>query len=205
MDIKTYKIGNMDNNTYLLVSRGEALVIDPGGEPTEIIAEIKNGEAYLRYILLTHGHFDHVLGVETLKESFPEANVIIGEGDLPLVNNLSQQGQFFGETLPDFKVKDVLSVADGASLPFGDELIKVLATPGHTKGSVCYVIDGALFSGDTLFYRTYGRIDLPHSEPASMKESLEKIFDLSKDLVVYPGHGRPTKVGEEKNFYGQGS
>jgi hydroxyacylglutathione hydrolase len=175
-------------------------VVDPGDDVPVLVEEIDNSGDFLRYILLTHGHFDHVLGVKKLKEKFPSANILVGEDDLALLSNLPGQTDFAGTIIPEF-TESVLGVADGATLPFGDEILKVIATPGHTKGSVCYLIDEMLFTGDTLFYHNYGRIDLPHSEPGMIKESLAKIFSLDDKIQVYPGHGKSTDIKEEKNYY----
>lgn len=201
MDLKKFVIGDIENNCYLLTSAGEALVVDPTGESKELLAALEESKAFLRYILLTHGHYDHVLGVDWLKAKYPKANVIIGEDDISLLHLLREQGFYVGEILPKVH-SEVVAVTEGSALPFGDEVIKVIASPGHTKGSVCYEIDGLLFSGDTLFYHTYGRIDLPFSEPGEMKESLGRLFGLDGKLRVLPGHGKETTIKEEKEFYG---
>lgn len=201
MEITKYSHGELESNCYLVTSGGEALVTDPGDRIDGLVEAIQGTDSFLRYILLTHGHYDHVLGVDWLKKSFPTVSVVIGEGDVPLLKSLPEQGEFFGARLPEILAEPV-GVTDGSILPFGDEVIKVLTTPGHTKGSVCYEVAGNIFTGDTLFYHTYGRIDLPHSEPGEMKESLKKLFALPGELKVYPGHGPTTTLKEEKDFYG---
>lgn len=199
IDVKTYTVGSLETKTYLVTSGKEALVIDPGEESKELYLELEKKDIFLRYILLTHGHFDHVLGLDRIKALFPDADIVIGEDDVELIKNIPAQGVFVGQKLSGVK-SEPFPVADGAILPLGETSIKVISTPGHTKGSVCYLIADHLFSGDTLFYHTYGRIDLPYSEPGEMKNSLFKLFLLPEETLVLPGHGRPTTIGEEKEF-----
>lgn len=200
LEITQIKVGELPTNCYLVRDGKNVLVIDPGDEAAKIIEEIeKIKEVRVKYILLTHGHYDHVLAVDDLTIKYPMVSPIIHEDDIKLYQDLAEQGLYLGKLLHKQK-SEVVAVSEGSSFPFGEETIKVIHTPGHTKGSVCYQLGDALFSGDTLFYHNYGRIDLPWSQPEKMKESIDKVLHLPESLRVLPGHGRETTIGEELNF-----
>lgn len=202
MEIKKITVGRIKTNCYIVsLENGETFLVDPGDEAEKIIIELeKIPNLNLRYILLTHGHFDHVLAVDELKERFPKTDVIIHENDLSLLRALPEQGLFVGFVLKKSK-SEVVTVTNGTYLPFGEENIEVIATPGHSRGGVCYLFDKTLFSGDTIFWHTYGRTDLPESNEADLKQSLTKLLRLPEETFVYPGHGRATFIGEEKRFW----
>ncbi|MDD3481020.1 MAG: MBL fold metallo-hydrolase [Patescibacteria group bacterium] len=201
MDLKTLKVGELPTNCYIgVLGNGDAFVVDPGDEAARIIEELEKTKGInLRYVLLTHGHYDHVLAVDDLAIKYPQASVVIHEEDIKLFQELSAQGIFVKKILHNPKA-EVVAVSEGSTLKFGDEIIKIIHTPGHTKGSVCYYLGDTLFSGDTLFYHTYGRIDLPWSDPGSMKESIDKLLHLPDKTRVLPGHGKETTIGEEQKF-----
>jgi len=203
---KILKVGDLNTNCYILSNRnGETAIIDPGDEAARIIEEIERTKNLtLKYVLLTHGHFDHVLAVDDLYIKYPYTSIIIANEDIDLFRNLSLQGAYVGKTLHNPKA-EVVAVSEGSTLRFGDETISVIYTPGHTKGSVCFKIADSLYSGDTIFYHTRGRIDLPTSQPSSMKESIDKILRLPDKTSIYPGHGRDTTIKEEKQFVSQSS
>lgn len=203
MDLKitTLKVGDLPTNTYIGRIGSEAFLVDPGDDADAIIDELRSQKIKLKYILLTHAHFDHVLALDEIKKSFPEAFIVLHEDDVKLLHELPAQGIFSGHVYKKI-TSEVFAVSEGVSLPFGQENIRVLATPGHTIGSVSFFITGNLFSGDTLFYHTYGRLDLPHSAPKKMKDSLLKLLSLPKETRVFPGHGRPTTVKSEREFFG---
>lgn len=205
MDLKIEKIvvGSLKTNCYLgIFGNGEAFIVDPGDEAARIIAEIERSKASnLKYVLLTHGHYDHVLAVDDLYYKYPNTSIIIHEDDIKLMANTDKQGIYIGKRLPKVSA-EVVAVSGGGVLKIADKNIEVIHTPGHTKGSVCYRLGDILFSGDTLFKGTYGRIDLPWSEPGEMKESLDKILHLPGEIRVLPGHGRETTIKEELEFYG---
>ena len=210
MIIKTFIEPPIENNNYLLIdeetkeaalidcsaadiwdkvpqNRGNVSVSDTGtnrGEFTDIT---------LKYILLTHGHFDHVAGI---RES--EAKVVMNENDLSWLNNVNQYMPMFG--MPDMTIPKVdIFVKDGDVIELGKLKIKVLYTPGHTQGGVCYYVDGNLFSGDTIFRESVGRCDLEGGDFDQLVESIEKkIYTLPDETQIYPGHGKPTNVGWEK-------
>ncbi len=196
MIIKRFIKNPLQNNNYVIIDEdsSEAVLIDCSEPTDDIMDYIKEQGATLKYILLTHAHFDHILGVNYYREKFG-VPVFLHKDDVPLLGQLSQYvagaesvavDKFFG---------------DDAEFELGNKKIKVIHTAGHTEGSVCFLIDNILFSGDTLFYGTYGRVDLPFGDEQKMVESLKKLFTLFDDIVVYPGHGESTTVGKEKVRY----
>ncbi len=138
--------------------------------------------------------------LEDLVYKYPGVSLVISEKDIKLLENVKKQGIFFNKSFPNVSAKPI-PVSDGSTLPFGSHKIEVIDTPGHTKGSVCYKIENYLFSGDTIFYHTYGRIDLPYSSPADMKDSIEKVLAFPTETIIYPGHGKDTTIEEEREYF----
>lgn len=197
MIIKTFISGPIDANNYLLIDGNEAVLIDCSDVKQEILNELEG--KILKYILLTHGHFDHVLGVNGMREK-TGAKVLINKNDIPRMEESAQIMQTFGVPNVDTPQVDGF-VNDGDELFFGNTKIKVIATPGHTQGCVCYMIDGKLFSGDTLFRNSVGRCDLPGGDFSKLKNSVQDIlFKLDESTIVYPGHGPETSIGYEKQY-----
>ncbi|MDO8507320.1 MAG: MBL fold metallo-hydrolase [bacterium] len=195
MDIKRIVVGPIEVNCYLFVSGIELAVVDPGDEAEKIIEEIgKLGKVDYKYVLLTHGHYDHVMAVNELKDKYG-FKVVIGEKDADISGMNAQIGVQTPKTKVDITVKD------GQVLDFGGQRIQVLETPGHTIGSVSYLIGTDLFSGDTLFRHTHGRTDLPGGSDEDMGDSLEKLLKLNEKINIHPGHGEETTVEEEREFF----
>ena len=196
MIVKRFIRNPLQNNNYVIIDEEsrEAVLIDCSEPADDIMDYIKEQGAELKYILLTHAHFDHILGVNYFREKYA-IPVFLHKDDSALLEQLSQYVAG-AESVSVDKLFD-----DDAEFSIGNEKIKVIHTPGHTEGGVCYLIDNMLFSGDTLFYGTYGRVDLPFGDEKKMFESLKKLFVLSDDIVVYPGHGRDTTIGAEKVRY----
>lgn len=204
INLRELTVGDLRTNCYIVNASNETFVVDPGEEAARIIAELEqNHQVHLRYILLTHGHFDHVMAVDDLVIKYPHVSVLIHEDDIKLLRETAEQGLFVGKKLHRV-VSEVVAVSDGSEMPFGNGNIKVTHTPGHTRGSVCYQIEDYLFTGDTVFYHTYGRIDLPWSEPSEMKDSINKVLTLPESLQILPGHGKESTVGEERVFNSSG-
>ena len=181
--------------TFLIVKEDKAIVVDPGVAGKTVLSACDELGATPIAVLLTHGHADHILGAKALQEAgiplyahAEEFEVITGRENLALV-----LGRKIPSFTPDFAVQD----GNEPDLsPFG---VKVLFTPGHTKGSVCYLIDGALFSGDTLFAGSYGRADFPTGDLQDLVCSIaNELFELPSETPVYCGHGceMPTVIGE---------
>jgi glyoxylase-like metal-dependent hydrolase (beta-lactamase superfamily II) len=195
--IKKVVVGQIETNCYV-VSRGNTcFIVDPGGDSTKIKDAV--GIMKPQFILLTHGHFDHVLALESMTMLFPKIDVYVGADDEYLLAHLSEQGNFVGQKFKDIHVR-VKAVKEGDVIRFTSDKIKVIETPGHTMGSVCYRLGDNLFSGDTLFFHTVGRTDLPTSNEELMKKSLGKLAKLPVDLRVLPGHMKETTILEEKTF-----
>ncbi|MBQ9461221.1 MAG: MBL fold metallo-hydrolase, partial [Clostridia bacterium] len=157
------------------------------------------GGEKLKYILLTHGHFDHIAGVAHLKVEYPGAKIVIGEGDKNFTSqdNLNL-GYHFGLTCDPFKVD--MAVNEGDELPFGSYKVKVLSTPGHTRGGVCYIIGDCIFTGDTLISGTTGRTDFPTGNLHDMYRSMAKLAAIEENYKVYSGHGPESTMELERQY-----
>ena len=202
MKMKTYQAGPLEANNYLLWDENtkQAVLIDCSGFPQVLKSDIEVMGLKLEYILLTHGHFDHVLGVNEVAKFFG-AKVGIHKDDLPLLENINEFSAFvdFPQTtppVPDFWVND------GDEIVFGNNKIKAFHTSGHTEGGVCYLVNGEkLFSGDTLFKGSYGRTDLFGGNFDKIYSSINDVlFKLDDKIEVYPGHGDFSAIGFEKKY-----
>lgn len=188
-------------NCYILKDEksGEALVVDPGCYNNRLEALLKNeGISSLSYILLTHGHFDHISGVGDLQKNFGGKVAIHREDAICLENKDESLASKFHFSQNEARADITLS--DGDELAFGEYKIKVLHTPGHTKGSVCYIVDDIMLSGDTLFKCTVGRTDFPGGSYDEMMLSMKKLKALEGDYKVYPGHDVSTTLDFERRY-----
>ncbi len=197
LEIKTFPLGVLQTNCYVLHSKQEALVIDPGGDPKRIIDYLKENGLSLAMILNTHLHFDHIQGNASLAES-SGAGIFAPEEDRFLLDTEVGGGGFmdFPET-PEFEFEDM---KEGRHKLLGHECT-VLSTPGHTPGSLSFYFPDlkAVFVGDLLFHRAVGRTDFPGGSMEVLKKSArEKIFPLPGDTVIYSGHGPESTVMDEK-------
>lgn len=201
MIIKQFTLGQLENNVYLVMDENtkKAVLIDATAMSPEIVQTVKELGAKVQYILLTHGHFDHVMGVNALKKAL-NTEAVIHKDDLAISDNVNEFTRLFG--LPDGEVpKYELYINDGDVITVGDMKIKVIHTPGHTEGGVCYLIDDTMFSGDTLFKESVGRTDLFGGSFEKLSDSIKnKLFKLKNDIKVYPGHGPMTTIGHEKKY-----
>lgn len=193
----SYKVfGDLDNNCYLLLDEttNKSALIDctvADDRMRELI-----GDTELQYILLTHGHFDHIGGVRDIKKEYG-CKVVMSSVDAPMLSSgKASLAAFCGaeqnDTEPD------ITVQDGDEIEVGTLKIKVLSTPGHTSGSVCYVVGDALFSGDTLFYCSCGRTDFPTGSSDDMIKSLKKLASLDGNYKVYTGHNQLSDLDFER-------
>ncbi|MBQ7739652.1 MAG: MBL fold metallo-hydrolase [Eubacterium sp.] len=184
--------GAIYNNCYLLIDdkTNQSALIDCS-EYNEKMQELI-GDTELKYILLTHGHFDHIGGVNSVKKKYA-AKVVISKEDEPMLTSgaLSLSG-----INPDIKA-DII-VNDGDVITLGDTEIEVISTPGHTRGSVCYKAGKELFTGDTLFCLSCGRTDFPGGSVPDMITSLKRLAALDGDYNVYPGHEELTTLDYER-------
>ena len=202
MIIKKLPLGPIQANTYLVFDEKtkDAIIIEASGDAEAIKTELDTLGANLKYILLTHGHFDHVFGVNDVKNLYPQAKVFIHKEDEVLTENVAIQCAHFG--IDGIEKPQIDKYVDeNLKLSLGDIEIKAIHTPGHSKGSVCYLIENNLFSGDTLFFEEIGRCDLFGGSFSEIEKSIRnKIFTLDKNITVYPGHGENTSVGHEIKY-----
>lgn len=199
MIIKTFIEPPIDNNNYLIIDEEtkNAALIDCSSIDDRINDELEKQGANLKYILLTHGHFDHVAGIRPNRfKTNPQ--IVMNKEDLDWLNKTNQYLPMFG--MPEITIPQIdIFVEDNDTIELGTISIKVLHTPGHTQGGVCYLAENKLFSGDTIFREAVGRCDLEGGNFDQIVESIEnKIFTLPTDTIIYPGHGNTTTVGWEK-------
>ncbi len=186
-------------NTYLVYDQDslEGVVIDPGCSPAKILKEIKDNKLKIKYILLTHGHADHIAGLTGLAQE-TKAPVLVHEFDAPYLEDPAKNlSGFMGAPVIAPKPQQLLR--DGSEVSVQGITFRVLHTPGHTPGSVCYLTQAGLFSGDTIFQESIGRTDFPGSSSDNIIRSIkEKIWALPGSTAIYSGHGEPTTVSHEK-------
>ncbi len=201
MKIHTMKLNALRTNTYYIINEEtkETVVIDPAWDSKEITEYIDGNGLIPVAVLLTHGHFDHIHGVKRLQDR--GVKVIAPEKEKELLGdeemNLSKRFKRPVTVIPDETVKD------GDVLKLAGEDIKVIETPGHTSGSVCFEIEdkNVIFTGDTLFRGTVGRTDVPTGDwETEIRSVKEKLFTLPDDIICYPGHGEPTVIELEKQY-----
>ena len=208
MIIKALAVGPIQANCYILGCEEtlEAAVIDPGGESDRILHTLAESKLTLKYIINTHGHFDHVSANRPLKEA-TGAQILIHPQDAPMLDQLSSSAAMFGLSSENSPPPD-LSLDEGDTIDFGTISMKVIHTPGHTPGGISLHADGAVFVGDTLFAGSVGRTDFPGGDAGILKASIqEKLFTLGDDVTVYPGHMGTTSIGQERRhnpFVGEG-
>jgi len=199
MKNRMYVVGSIGTNCYLVWDEEscDAMLIDPGDYDPLIENAIANNGLVLKYISLTHGHFDHIGGVRKFKESFPAAVFAASAGERDLLGDL----------------KPELELSEGDTIKLGSLVFEVIETPGHTPGGLCFYVgaydeellgesySGTLFSGDTLFHASIGRTDLDGGDFNTLKASiLEKLYKLPDDTIVLPGHLDATTIGYEKRY-----
>ncbi len=203
ISIKSFPNGIFGATTYLVYDKDtlQTAIIDCTNSINEIEEEIKEKKLNLKYILITHGHFDHVYCVKKMKEKFPSAHIFMHKDDLPLLKQVEVQCSMAGVDGIETPCIDGLLDENTKNLKLGENEIKIIHTKGHSKGGVCYLINDSLFSGDTLFCESIGRCDLFGGSFAEIEESIkQKLFKLDENITVYPGHGDKTTIGHEKKY-----
>lgn len=197
MKLDSLAVGLIGTNCYLLwdeTAGNAAAIVDPGGSADQILAKIKQNNLDVKLILLTHGHFDHVMGVQDLLAVYPDLPVYITEADYPEARDGGQFGYSMGE------VASVRFYDEGDTVELGNLKIDVLRTPGHTPGSVTLRVEDVLFTGDTLFCGSCGRTDFPGGSFGDMQRSLKRLADLPGNYRVYPGHESSTTLDYERKY-----
>ena len=197
-------------NSFLCINeKNEAFLVDPSISPDGgLIDHINKLNVKLVAILITHGHWDHIASLEELCKLNPGIPVYISEEESEFLTNtdlnLSVAAQEEGYPVPtlDYLPEHLIKVSDGEELNIAGFKVEVILTPFHTRGSTCYVVtsEKALFAGDTLFFSTVGRTDLPTGNARQMESSLRKIKMLPDELKVYSGHGAVTRLEREKKY-----
>lgn len=194
MELKRVNFGEAGANCYLIATDDVHIVVDPFDTNEQIDSFMNTNKP--KYVFLTHCHFDHILGAKKIKDSFG-ANIAIGRHDgVGLYDEVFSLSELAGYTQDSFAAD--LLFDDGDVFEVGKTKIKVLHTPGHTAGSVCYILDNYLFTGDTLFEGTIGRTDFPSGDFDELKNSLERIKRLDGDYKIFAGHGLATTLEREK-------
>ena len=189
LDIKCYPDGMYGENTYLITDEatGFKAIIDPGYYGVDVRMDIQNN-AYLKYVLLTHGHHDHFLDANEYVAEYSAVRFAVPEKDMMLI-----KGQQFSCPEPSMLLRE------GDVITLGETELRVLETPGHTIGGVCFATDKEIFTGDTLFRLSVGRTDLLTGDWNMLVDSIKnKLYKLDDNMIVYPGHGDPTTIGYEK-------
>ncbi len=198
MKLENLYPGSFASNCYLLTSGGHAALVDPSADVKTLLSAITRSGATLDMILLTHGHFDHMLSVDALKRE-TGTPILIHAEDLELPEDGHKNAFYtFFHTERRFARPD-RALSDGGVLMLGEEPIRVIHTPGHTRGSVCYLCgedSPFLLTGDTLFSEGFGRCDLYGGDPIALRNSLFRLQKEDPHLVIYPGHGDKRPLGE---------
>lgn len=201
MELETYQTGPLGVNTYVLKDKisKEAVIIDLGGSFKLIKSNLDKEGYTIKYILNTHGHFDHVFGeIEVIKD-FPEIPVLINKEDEAHYSRLQEELQMWGYNFQTEPLKPTGFIDENSKLEIGGTPIKILYTPGHSKGSLSYLVDNKLFSGDALFYNSIGRTDFFDGDYDTLINSIkQKMLPLPDTTIVYPGHGPSTTIKNEK-------
>lgn len=201
MKIFKYPVGLMGTNAYIILDEEtkKAALIDPGDEADKLLSAISSKGAELSYIILTHGHFDHILALPRIKEE-TGASLLVHKNDAEMLldGSLSLLSRF---TDKDIKFpKADRELCDGDIITLGNGKIRVIHTPGHTSGSICLSVGDDLISGDTLFRESIGRYDFPGGSYDTIMSSLQKIRSLGIKGKIYPGHGMSTTLEHELTY-----
>lgn len=197
MEITRLSVGVLQTNCYIVQTQGQTLLIDPGDEHKRIIYSLRKVKGIPFSVVLTHGHFDHIMGMYGMRPG--PVSVYMHPDDEEMLRDPAING---GKQMMDLKVhlsRPIVPVSEGDTIAS----FTVLHTPGHSKGSICLYSekDKLLFSGDTMFKEGYGRLDLHGASVDSMVLSMRKLLALPENTVVYPGHGEPTTIKDERWCY----
>lgn len=172
MKITRFEVGDMSNLTYIIDEIGEFLIIIDPSFGYDVVKRYEGIKKKVR-VFLTHGHYDHVMDCIKIADLFEDIVFYINQAD---------------DFLLPFKIEKLRDISSEERVVLDNTTIKIIKTPGHSPGSVCYLIENQLFTGDTLFYDCCGRVDLPGSDPKMMRSSLLKILELPDNTIIHPGH-----------------
>lgn len=201
-DVKVFCVGPIATNCYLItdLDTGAMAVVDPGYRSDALVELINSKGSDLKYIILTHGHFDHISFAKELARGF-KAEILCSFETQPFLRDNSLNLSAFHPEVEDVEPFDGDAfVKDGDTFNLGSTAIKYISTPGHTNDSGCYIFDNAIISGDTLFCESYGRTDFSTSSFDDMIKSIKRLKELKGDYTVYPGHGSFTTLEHERKY-----
>ncbi len=201
MIIKTLAVGPIMANCFIVGCENtkSAVVIDPGDEADKILMALAESQLTVKYIINTHGHFDHVGANKKMKEA-TGAEILIHAADADMLEQISVASRAFGMSVEDSPPAD-RTIGEGDQITFGDITFNVIHTPGHSLGGISLSTDGIVFVGDSLFYGSIGRTDFPGGDYNTLISSIKnKLFLLGDEVVVYTGHGPETTIGQEKRM-----
>jgi glyoxylase-like metal-dependent hydrolase (beta-lactamase superfamily II) len=198
MNIKTIAVGPLETNCHIVWDEASklAMVIDPGDEPDRILDYAEGLD--IKYIVLTHAHFDHAGAVPEIKQATGAA-IAFHPDDTEAYRSVSEQAAFWGFQSDPMPEPDIM-LTEGDMLDLGALSFKVLHTPGHSPGCICLLGEGVLFCGDTLFKGSVGRTDLPGGDMELLKASFRRLLELPPKTRVLPGHGPASTISEESRF-----
>jgi len=199
--IKTLTVGPIMANCFIVGCENtkSAVVIDPGDEADKILMALAESQLTVKYIINTHGHFDHV-GANKKMKKITGAEILIHAADADMLEQISMASQAFGMSVENSPPAD-RTIGEGDQITFGDITLNVIHTPGHSPGGIALSADGVVFVGDSLFYGSIGRTDFPGGDYNTLISSIKnKLFPLGDEVVVYTGHGPETSIGQEKRM-----
>lgn len=197
MQVITLSVGALQTNCYVVhTDDGIAAVIDPGADAADIVRCVHEQGLTVKQIWLTHGHDDHIGAVAALRDAF-HCPVVACRAELPILTDAAQNLSLWisGRAVT---VQPDLLYGDADTFAFGNQTVQMLHTPGHTAGSCCYLVGDTLFTGDTLFAQSIGRVDFPTGDPLAMRTSLRRLAALDGNFTVYAGHGEKTTLDDER-------
>lgn len=202
MNIIPITVGDLGTNCYVLYDdKKKGIIIDPGANPELILNVIYDKDLKIEKIILTHGHFDHIGAIDLIKEKIG-ADIAIHEYDEEMLKDSNKNlSRIMGFDYSFKEGADIL-LQEGDKIQFGDSILYVLHTPGHSKGGICLLDENnAIFTGDTLFMRSIGRTDFYGGDYETLINSINnKIMSFEDHLIVYPGHGPITTIGDERRM-----
>lgn len=200
MEIKRIVVGVYAVNCYIVYNEEKrGFIVDPGGDSEDIIAFLDKEGIDLEFILLTHGHGDHIGAVGDLQDKY-ELPIVISEKEVELLGDKLMNLSSSIPPYKGFEFKADRLLKDEEEFDFYGSKLKIMETPGHTIGSICIIMDDVIFSGDTLFKSSVGRSDLPTGSHTDIINSVKKLKNLDGDYRVLPGHGAETTLETERNY-----
>lgn len=196
---KRFTDGIFGSNTYLLwdPESKHAAVVDAGNRVGPLTQTVQTEQLSVKYVILTHAHFDHIYYLPEYRRDFAEAEIVIHAADNDLLEDPRLNASTLFGSARVFQKAD-RTVTDGSVLQLGAKPLQILSTPGHTPGSICILADNRLFSGDTLFYSGFGRTDLGAGSVRDLSDSIARLYGMDPEIEVLPGHGTKTTIGREK-------